>query len=97
MSSSPSGTDRVELDADGTVVVANEDSKRVVWPGPKNSERVRLTVGGRPVVENPASGRCIACLMPALGRGTRQAPSLRSTQKGARFGSSCVRGRSAIR
>ena len=51
MSSSPSGTDRVELDADGTVVVANEDSKRVVWPGPKNSERVRLTVGGRPVVE----------------------------------------------
>ena len=51
VSTSQPGPDRIELDADGTVVAANEDSKRVVWPGPKNSEKVRLSIGGRPVIE----------------------------------------------
>lgn len=40
--------DKVELDVDGTVVSSTEDSKRITWPGPKNSEKVRLSLAGRP-------------------------------------------------
>lgn len=45
------GSPRIELDADGTVVAAGEDFKRVAWPGPRNGERIRLLAGGKPVVE----------------------------------------------
>ncbi len=51
LTATPAGPDRVELDVDGTVINANEDAKRVTWPGPKNNERLRLTIGGRPVFE----------------------------------------------
>ena len=44
------GVEKVELDVDGTVVSSTEDSKRVTWPGPKNSERVKLSIAGRPAV-----------------------------------------------
>ena len=40
--------EKAELDVDGTVVSSADDSKRITWPGPKNSEKVRLSVGGRP-------------------------------------------------
>ena len=29
------------------IVSSTDDSKRISWPGPKNSERVALSVGGR--------------------------------------------------
>ena len=41
------GGEKVDLDVDGTVVSSTEDSKRITWPGPKNSEKVSLSVGGR--------------------------------------------------
>ena len=46
----PAG-EKVDLDVDGTIVSSTDDSKRIVWPGPKNSEKVSLSVGGRsPVI-----------------------------------------------
>ena len=47
----PAG-EKAELDVDGTVVSSTEESKRVVWPGPKNSEKVTLSVGGRPPIQS---------------------------------------------
>ena len=42
----PAG-EKADLDVDGTVVSSTDDSKRISWPGPKNSERVALSIGGR--------------------------------------------------
>ncbi len=47
----PAGTEKIELDVDGTVVSSTEGGKLVPWPGPKKSNQVKLTVGaGRPAI-----------------------------------------------
>ncbi|MBL8310074.1 MAG: type VI secretion system membrane subunit TssM [Burkholderiales bacterium] len=42
------GAEKVELDVDGMIVSSTEESKRVVWPGPKNGEKVKLGIAGKP-------------------------------------------------
>ena len=42
-----SSAEKIELDVDGTLVSSVEGRKIVSWPGPKKSNQVKLSVGGR--------------------------------------------------